>query len=88
MSVTSIRLQSDLDESLKAASERHHRSKNWLINQAVREFLQRDDLDRQRWKDTVEALESARQGKVVDGDSVHIWLESWGSEGELPPPKS
>ncbi|HEC15450.1 MAG TPA: ribbon-helix-helix protein, CopG family [Sedimenticola sp.] len=87
MSVTSIRLQPDLEEPLKTAAERRHRSKNWLVNQAVREFLQRDALEQQRWQETLEALESARQGKVVDSEAVHAWLESWGKDDELPPPK-
>jgi predicted transcriptional regulator len=87
MPVTTIRLQSDLEEPLKLAAERSRRSKNWLVNQAVREFLQRDALEQQRWQDTVEALESARQGQVIDGEKVHGWLESWGADDELPPPK-
>lgn len=86
MSVTSVRLQADLEEPLKSAAERHHRSKNWLVNQAVREFLQRDALEQQRWQETEEALESARKGRVVDGGAVHGWLESWGDEAEKEPP--
>ncbi|MCG7931868.1 MAG: ribbon-helix-helix protein, CopG family [Candidatus Thiodiazotropha lotti] len=87
MSVTSIRLQADLEDPLKAAAERHRRSKNWIVNQAVREYLQRDAQELQRWRETEEALESARQGRVVAGETVHEWLDSWGSETEKAPPK-
>lgn len=87
MTVTSIRLQADLEEPLKSAAERHRRSKNWLVNQAVREFLQRDALEQQRWHETEEALDSARRGRVVSGEAVHEWLDSWGDEEEKAPPK-
>jgi predicted transcriptional regulator len=87
MSVTSIRLQADLEEPLKSAAERQRRSKNWIVNQAVREYLRRDAQEQQRWMETEEALESARQGRVIDGEAVHEWLDSWGSETEKMPPK-
>jgi Ribbon-helix-helix protein, copG family len=39
MSVTTIRLQPEVESGLEAMSDKLHRSKNWLINQAIREFL-------------------------------------------------
>jgi len=87
MSVTSIRLQPDIEKHLEDAVKRSQRSKNWLINQAIREYLEREVLERQRWQETLEALDSANQGKVIEGDSVHQWLQSWGTDDELPPPR-
>ncbi len=87
MTVTSIRLQEDLENLLEKASTRLHRSKNWLINQALREYLERDRLEQQRWQETMDALKSASTGKVVSSDEVHAWLASWGKDNELPPPK-
>lgn len=88
MSVTSIRIQKDIEKLLDNAAYRLHRSKNWLINQALREYLERDMNEQQRWQETVKALKSASAGKLVDADRVHAWLESWGKDGELPPPKA
>jgi len=88
MSVTSIRLQPDIEKHLEDAVKRSQRSKNWLINQAIREYLEREVQERQRWQETLEALDSANQGKVIDGDTVHQWLQSWGTDDELPPPRS
>jgi predicted transcriptional regulator len=39
-------------------------------------------LEKQRWQDTLEALEDIRMGRVVDGDKVHAWLENWGAKQE------
>jgi predicted transcriptional regulator len=87
MGITTIRLQSDVEEGLQAVAETTQRSKNWLINQAVKEYVERQALSQQRWDETMRAVESVALGKVVDGDKVHAWLETWGTEKELPPPE-
>ena len=38
--------------------------------------------DEKRWQDTLDALESVKEGKVIDGEKVHDWLESWGTAQE------
>jgi predicted transcriptional regulator len=87
MAVTSVRLQPEVEKSLEAVASKLHRSKSWLINQAVREYVERQKLEQARWKETLQALEALGQGRVVAGDSVNAWLRSWGSAKELPPPK-
>ena len=88
MGVTTVRLQPEVESGLEAISEKLHRSKNWLVNQAIREFVQRQELEQQRWAETLSSLESVAQGKVVPGPDVHAWLASWGGANELVPPKA
>ncbi len=87
MGVTSVRLQAEIENPLEALSKKLDRSKNYLINQAIREFLERKTLDEQKWSETIEALDSVKSGKSIDEESVNDWLDSWGSESELEPPK-
>lgn len=87
MGVTSVRLQAEIENPLEALSKKLDRSKNYLINQAIREFLERKMLDEQRWSETIEALDSVKSGKSIDEKNVNDWLDSWGSESELEPPK-
>ena len=51
MTVTTIRLQPEVERGLEAMSDKLHRSKNWLINQAIREFVARQELEQSRWKE-------------------------------------
>jgi predicted transcriptional regulator len=44
-------------------------------------------MDDTRWEDTLEALNSIKSGKAIDGNEVASWLDSWGSNEELSPPK-
>lgn len=87
MSITSIRLTADIDKPLESLAKKLDRSKNYLINQAIKEFLARQSLEEARWHDTVVALESITAGKAVDEDDVNAWLNSWGTDDRIAPPK-
>lgn len=86
MSVTTIRLQPEVESGLEVMADKLQRSKNWLVNQAIREFVARQETEQTRWAETLAAMESVAQGKVVAGEDVHAWLASWGTANELPPP--
>jgi predicted transcriptional regulator len=88
MGVTTVRLQPELEESLEAMAGKMHRTKSWVINQALREFIERQEQEQDRWQETLKAMESVAQGRVVSGEAVHTWLRSWGTGSELPPPKA
>jgi|GEM_PF-1623012 predicted transcriptional regulator len=40
----------------------------------------------EKWQQTLDALDSAAKGKVVDASEVHKWLNSWGTDNELKAP--
>jgi predicted transcriptional regulator len=88
MAVTSLRIPPELMNSLDSTAQELQRSKSWVINQALREYLGRKQTEKQRWVETLEALDSVKLGQLVDGDTVDTWLESWGTDNELEPPKS
>jgi predicted transcriptional regulator len=77
----------DLMERLDATAARLRRSKGWVINDAVREYLEREELQQRRDQETREALAELEAGSLVDGDDVLAWLDSWGSDNELEPPR-
>ena len=84
--ITSVRLQAELEDPLAALAARLQRTKNWLINQAVRELLEREHREETRWTETLKALQSVREGKTVGEGEVQEWLESWGlADGRKPP---
>ena len=53
MSVTSIRIEEDLDKALESASSDMKRPKSWIINQALRAYLKNRELEDQYWQDTL-----------------------------------
>ena len=87
MGMTSVRMPDDLLERLEATATRLRRSKGWIINDAVREYLEREEQRRQRLIETKEALADVSEGRVVDGDAVLEWIDSWGTIEERKAPR-
>jgi predicted transcriptional regulator len=87
MPITSVRLPDELAEQLADLADKLHRSKSWLISEAVKDFIARADDDTRRWEQTLEALDAVKAGRLVDGDDVDDWLSRWGSDHELLPPQ-
>ena len=86
MGVTSIRLNTEIEAPLESLAQRLDRSKNYLINQAIKEFVARQAMEDSRWEDTLKALASIKEGKVIDESEVVSWLKSWGTDSESSPP--
>ena len=84
--VTSIRIADDLVSHLDGLAKQMNRTKSWVINEALREYVSKDELKRKRWQETEEALAAIEDGDEYEEQDVHAWLDSWGSENELPAP--
>ena len=87
MGVTSIRLSKDVEIPLEQLAQKLDRSKNYLVNQAIKEFVLRQSMEELRWSDTTEALESVKAGRLVESVEVSEWLKSWGSDSPKSPPE-
>ncbi|RKZ99841.1 MAG: transcriptional regulator [Gammaproteobacteria bacterium] len=87
MSVTSVRLSSEIEKPLKQLSQKLDRSKSYIINQALKEYIQRQAMENSRWSETLEALNSVKSGNLINSNEVHDWLDSWGTSNEKSPPQ-
>ena len=87
MSVTSVRLSSESEMPLKQLSQKLDRSKSYIINQALKEYIQRQAMENSRWNETLEALQSVKLGKLINANDVNDWLDSWGTNNEKSPPQ-
>lgn len=86
MAMTSVRMSDELMARLEAAAEKMRRSKAWLINDALDEYLAKEERKAKLLEETQLALADVEAGRVVDGEDVMDWLESWGTEDEKEPP--
>ncbi len=86
MSVTSVRIQDELKQPLEELANKLQRSRNWLINEAVKDYISRQEKQSTKWKETLEAIDSVKNGEVVGAEKVHTWMKSWGKENEQKPP--
>ncbi len=87
MSNTSIRLSDDVEQPLESLAKKLDRSRNYLINQAIREFLAKQSMEDERWLETLAALDSIKAGKTFEETEVEAWLSSWGTDDQKPKPE-
>ncbi|HEX7326433.1 MAG TPA: ribbon-helix-helix protein, CopG family [Rhodanobacteraceae bacterium] len=87
MSITTVRLKPEVEQGLTVLADRQQRSKSWLINRALEDYLARQKCDDERWRQTIAAMDSVACGKVASASAVHDWLASWGATDELASPK-
>jgi len=87
MPMTSVRMPDELCQRLDNLGEQEQRSRGWLIKDAVSEYLERKERKARMLKETREAMKDVEAGRLLDGGEVMAWVESWGSDNELEPPK-
>ncbi len=87
MTITSIRLQDEMENPLTNLAKKLDRSKNYLINLAIKEFLERESNEDKRWHETLTAIDSVKQGNFISENEVNDWLDSWGTNNEIVAPK-
>ncbi len=82
-----VRLTDQLDQRLTQLAEKTQRSKSYHTKEALRAYIDNEELKvreneiaQQRW----EAYEAT--GESVDHALMERWLNSWGSDQELPCP--
>ena len=86
MSTTSFRLDDELQEKLESTAARLKRTKGWLINEAVRQYIEREEIRTRMLSQTEEALADIEAGRIVSGEEVLNWLKTWGTEAEISAP--
>jgi predicted transcriptional regulator len=87
MSTTSFRLDDDLQEKLDATAGRLRRSKGWIINDALRQYIDCEERKQRMLEETEEAIADIQAARVVSGNEVMKWLETWGTSNETKAPQ-
>ncbi|WP_442943815.1 CopG family ribbon-helix-helix protein [Nostoc sp.] len=63
------------------------RTKGWIINDALRQYIAREEQKLRMLEETQEAIADIEAQRVVSGDEVMKWLETWGTTVETIAPK-
>jgi predicted transcriptional regulator len=87
MSTTSFSIDNDLQYKLEATSNRLKRTKGWIINEALRQYIEQEDRKLKMLEETKEAIADIEASRIISGEEVMQWLESWGSFQEKAAPK-
>lgn len=72
-----------LAEKVDAMAAKLDRSRNWIVRQALTAWV---DLEDERHRMTLEALDDVDAGKVIDQSRLQAWADSLSTDEPLPPP--
>ncbi len=83
-----VKLEEPLRARLIALSVLKSQSPQWLVNAAIENYVTREETyEREKAEDMLRWQNYQQSGQTVTHSSVAEWLNSWGSENELPCPK-
>ena len=87
MSTTmTLRLDDETNDRLTNLAGATDRSKAYLAMQALKLFIENNEWQVQEIADAVADADSAGPELFVDNDTVMAWMETWGTDHEIPPP--
>lgn len=82
-----IKLDEDTRARLKALGAAKQRSPHWLMREAIREYLDKEEQIERRNAEADEAWEEyKRTGQFVSNEAMTAWLDTWGTDKEGPCP--
>ncbi len=83
MTSKAVKLDKTMYDRLKTLAEIRQRTPHWLMKEAIRQFLEREEAAEQIRLDTLQRLAQLEaDGKVISHDVVDAWLATWGTENE------
>jgi predicted transcriptional regulator len=71
-----------LAEKVEGWAERLERSRNWIIKEALTEWIAKEEEHRRL---TIAALDDVDAGRVTDHQAVQAWADSLETDRPLPP---
>ena len=78
-----VKLDPELRERLKALGNLRQRSVHWLMREAIREYVEREEALERHDRETLERWERYEAtGEHVDNEAVMAWLDTWGTDEE------
>jgi predicted transcriptional regulator len=80
----SVRLQPAVNDQITAIAEALDRSKSWVIEQAVKDYVA---LDAWRQAAIEAGVRDADAGRAASHEDVVAWVRSWGQTDERQPPR-
>lgn len=84
MTTFSVRLPDPLKNDLDELAQATNRSRAYLVKEAVAAYV----AEQQAYiRELLEAKASAEKGPLYSFDVISRWMDTWGTDHELPPPE-
>jgi predicted transcriptional regulator len=80
----SLHVDAELKKKLEDEARSQNVSADDLVERAIESYLEIQESEREILR---QRIAEADKGVFISGEAMHRWIESWGTENELPPPE-
>ncbi|MDP3841417.1 MAG: CopG family ribbon-helix-helix protein [Oxalobacteraceae bacterium] len=82
-----VKIDPAMKERMKRLADARHRTTHWVMREAIREYVEREEKRQAFRQDGINAWHEYQEtGLHVSGDEVIAWLDTWGEENEKAAP--
>ena len=82
-----VKLDPGIRERLQKLAETKRRSPHWLMKEALKEYVEKEEHAEKLRQETLERWEAYEaSGGHVSNEAVMNWLDTWGNENETERP--
>ena len=83
----SVKLDVDIRARLESLAESRQRTAHWVMREAIIQYVEREEKREAFRQATITAWNEYQEtGLHATATEVDTWLNSWGSDNELPAP--
>jgi predicted transcriptional regulator len=83
-----VKLDDETRTRLKNLGAARQRSAHWIMREAIRAYLDKEEEAEKRNQEADDAWEDYKQsGLGVDNDAMAAWFDSWGTDKETQCPE-
>ena len=75
-----VKLESNTKQRLEKLGKAKQRSTHWMLQQAVRQYLEIEEYEERLKQETLDRWQEAQDGKLISNEKVQAWLETWGTD--------
>jgi len=84
----SLKIAAETKDRIKRLAQTRQRSAHWLMRQAIEQYVDREEKRDAFREQALQAWQDYQEtGLHVSGQEAVAWLDSWGSDDELPAPE-
>jgi predicted transcriptional regulator len=84
-----VKLDDETRLRLKNLGDARQRSAHWIMREAIKEYLDKEEESERRNQEADAAWEDyKRSGLGVENEAMSEWLDSWGTDQETPCPEA
>ena len=82
-----VKIEPEMRERIKRLAARRQRTQHWLMRDAIRQYVEREEARDAFLQQALDAWQEYREtGLHASAEEVLAWLATWGGESETAPP--